>query len=163
LIKYFFSEYFKELFGDIGAIRVARVHYDESGRSLGTAEVVYERRVDAVNAQKKYNTLNLDGTLEKKIIKISIKLFFLSLGRPMDIRVVGGVDDGSKPQSNRFSLANGGSSGRIQRFGKQNGVRGNRPRGGKQQNGTGGKKEDITADDLDADLDAYRAESKQKK
>jgi len=134
----------EELFGDVGAVRVARVHYDESGRSLGTAEVVYERRVDAVNAQKKYNTLNLDG-------------------RPMDIRVVGGVDDGSKPQSNRFSLANGGGSGRIQRFGKQNGVRGNRPRGGKQQNGTGGKKEDITADDLDADLDAYRAESKQKK
>jgi len=43
----------EELFGDVGAVRVARVHYDESGRSLGTAEVVYERRVDAVNAQKK--------------------------------------------------------------------------------------------------------------
>jgi len=138
----------EELFGDVGAVRLARVHYDESGRSLGTAEVVFERRVDAANAQKKYNTLNLDG-------------------RPMDIRLVGGVDDGSRPQSNR--LANGGG-GRNQRFGnrntnnQQNGVRGNRPRGGKQQhNGTGGKKEDISADDLDADLDAYRAESKQKK
>jgi hypothetical protein len=87
----------------------------------------------------------------------------------MDIRLVGGVDDGSKPQSNRFSLANGSGGGRNQRFGnrnnnQQNGVRGNRPRGGKQQqNGTGGKKEEITADDLDAELDAYRAESKQKK
>jgi THO complex subunit 4 len=52
---------FKELFEDVGAVRVARVHYDENGRSLGTGEVVFERRVDAVNAQQKYNTLNLDG------------------------------------------------------------------------------------------------------
>jgi len=90
----------------------------------------------------------------------------------MDIRIVGGVDDGSKPQSNRFSLANGnsggGGGGRNQRFGnrnnnQQNGSRGNRPRGGRQQNGTGGKQEEVTADDLDAELDAYRAESKQKK
>jgi hypothetical protein len=91
----------------------------------------------------------------------------------MDIRLVGGVDDGSKPQSNRFSLANGnsgGGGGRNQRFGnrnnnQQNGFRGNRPRGGgrQQQNGTGGKQEEVTADDLDAELDAYRAESKQKK
>ena len=49
------------MFEDVGAVRSARVHYDESGRSLGTAEVVFERRVDAVNAQQKYNTLNLDG------------------------------------------------------------------------------------------------------
>jgi len=141
----------QELFGDVGAVRVARVHYDESGRSLGTAEVIFERRVDAVAAQQKYNTLNLDG-------------------RPMDIRVVGGVDDGSKPQSNRFSLVNGGG-GRNPRpnnrnNNQQNGVRGNRPRGGgrqQQQNGARGKKEDISAEDLDAELEAYRAESKQKK
>jgi hypothetical protein len=87
----------------------------------------------------------------------------------MDIRLVGGVDDGSRPQSNRFSLANAGGGGRNQRLGnrnnnQQNGVRGNRPRGGKQQqNGTGNNKEEVTADDLDAELDAYRAESKQKK
>ncbi|CAF3472773.1 unnamed protein product [Rotaria socialis] len=139
----------EELFEDVGAIRIARVHYDENGRSLGTAEVVYERRVDAVTAQQKYNTLNLDG-------------------RPMDIRLVGGVDDRSKLQSNRFTSANGGNT-RNQRFGgrmnnQPNGVRGNRGRGGRQQqNGSGGKKEDISAEDLDAELDAYRAETKQKK
>lgn len=53
----------KELFEDVGAIRTARVHFDESGRSLGTAEVVYERRADAVTAQKRYNGLNLDGII----------------------------------------------------------------------------------------------------
>jgi RNA recognition motif-containing protein len=54
---------FKELFEDIGAVRVARVHYDENGQSLGTAEIIFERRVDAVNAQQKYNGLNLDGKI----------------------------------------------------------------------------------------------------
>ncbi|CAF4595552.1 unnamed protein product, partial [Rotaria magnacalcarata] len=45
-----------------------------------------------------------------------------------------------------------------------NGVRGNGRRGGRQQqNGSGGKKAGISAEDLDAELDAYRAETKQKK
>ncbi|CAF0729082.1 unnamed protein product [Rotaria sp. Silwood1] len=138
----------KELFEDIGAVRAARVHFDESGRSLGTAEVVYERRADGITAQQKYNSLNLDG-------------------RPMDIKLVGSVDDGSKSRLSRFSLANVGNN-RTQRSGirntnQQNYVGGNRTRGGKQQqNGTSRKKEEITADDLDAELDAYRAESKQK-
>ena len=52
---------FKELFEDVGAVRTAHVHFDESGRSLGTAEVIFERRVDAVLAREKYNGLNLDG------------------------------------------------------------------------------------------------------
>jgi hypothetical protein len=94
------------------------------------------------------------------------------LGRPMDIRLVGGVDDGSQQPIKRGSYANGIGGGN-QRSGfrnnnQQNGTRGgaNRSRGGKQQqNGTGGKgkKEDVTADDLDAELDAYRAESTPKK
>lgn len=66
---------FKELFEDVGAIRVARVHFDENGQSLGTAEVVFERRVDAVNAQQKYNGLNLDGkTFKQNHISIYIYL-----------------------------------------------------------------------------------------
>jgi len=145
----------QELFEDVGAIRTARVHYDENGQSLGTAEVIFERRVDAANAQQKYNGLNLDG-------------------RPMDIRLVGGVDNGSQQQqTNRGSYANG-TGGGNQRSGfrnnnnQQNGFRGggNRSRGGKQQqNGIGGntKKENVTAEDLDAELDAYRAESTPKK
>ncbi|UJR23463.1 hypothetical protein I4U23_026465 [Adineta vaga] len=143
----------QELFEDIGAIRVARVHYDESARSLGTAEVVFERRADATIALQKYNGLNLDG-------------------RPMDIRLVGGVDDGSQQPPNRGSYSNG-TGGGNQRSGfrnnnQQNGNRGggNRSRGGRQQqNGTGGnaKKGNVTAEDLDAELDAYRAESAPKK
>ena len=86
----------------------------------------------------------------------------------MDIRLVGGVDNGSPQQTNRGSYSNG-TGGGNQRSGFRNG--GNRPRGGggsggrQQQNGSGGKgkKENVTADDLDAELEAYRAESAPKK
>lgn len=131
----------QELFEDVGAVRVARVHYDESGRSLGTAEVVFERRVDAIAAQNNFNSVNLDG-------------------RPMDIKLVGTSSDQS---SNRFSLVNGGTN-RNQRAGLRNNIRANQMRTNKQQqNDTRRNKVEITAEDLDAELDAYRAESQKNK
>lgn len=140
----------QELFEDVGAIRVARVHYDESGRSIGTGEVVFERRADAVTALKKYNNVNLDG-------------------RPMDIKMLGGAgDDAADEQSSRVSYGNGGGgnprSGLRGNY-QQNGNRGgaNRSRGGRAQQNGSGKKENVTAEDLDADLEAYRAESAPKK
>lgn len=139
----------QELFEDIGAIRSAHVNFDESGRSLGTGEVVYERRADAVTAQQKYNGINLDG-------------------RPMNITIVGGSENRSEPSFNRLSQNNGNQRSGFRNNNQQNNNRGggNRLRGGKPQkvatNGNA-KSENLTAEDLDADLEAYRAAGAPKK
>ncbi|KAG5550164.1 hypothetical protein RHGRI_015202 [Rhododendron griersonianum] len=58
----------KELFAEVGDIKRYSIHYDRSGRSKGTAEVVFSRRKDAEAAVKRYNNVQLDG----KPMKIEI-------------------------------------------------------------------------------------------
>merc|ERR1719239_239840 len=125
----------QELFSEFGSLSKASVHFDRSGRSLGTAEVIYQRRTDAVKAMKQYNNVPLDG-------------------RPMNIQLVGAMSPGGAISSRVGSARGGNRQG-------GGGFRGNQGRGGNRGGrGRGGgreKKETPTLEDLDAQLDAYNA------
>lgn len=55
------SDDVEELFSTFGVLVRALVHYDQHGTSLGTAEIVFEQRSDAIEARNKLNSVPLDS------------------------------------------------------------------------------------------------------
>ncbi|XP_057449141.1 THO complex subunit 4A-like isoform X2 [Lotus japonicus] len=138
----------KELFGEVGDLKRHGVDYDRSGRSKGSAVVVFSRRADAIAAVKRYNNVQLDG-------------------KPMKVEIVGAnISSPSVPPAlsgafgNRIGVPQRqGRGGALRRpGGRGQGIRGNRGRG---RGRGGGRDEKVSAEDLDADLEKYHAESMQ--
>ncbi|XP_066596845.1 THO complex subunit 4 [Prorops nasuta] len=135
----------QELFSEFGPLKSAAVHYDRSGRSLGSADVIFERRADAIKAMKQYNGVPLDG-------------------REMNIQVA----TSEIPVASARGTSRLGSSSFTQRA--QARFRGNRGTGTTRGRGVGGRRggrgttrqttKTPTAEELDAELEAYVKEVK---
>merc|ERR1719428_1609401 len=119
------------------------MNYDSTGRSLGTTDVVFVKREDAIKALKTYNGVPLDGRAMKIVMAVDIKEV-----------------ERSPARSSGFGSQNGGGfrNGGYGSFRSERG-RGDRGGRGRGRGGRGGRGRDRepapSKDDLDNDLDSY--------
>lgn len=121
----------KELYQAFGETKRLVMNYDRSGRSMGTAEVIYKNRADAMKAMQKYNGVPLDG-------------------KAMRLEVVNSGGVGSVSGGGRMSIPRMNSSRPV-----PYGGRGSRNTEDREPRKPREKKVEAKAEDLDAEMDAY--------
>ncbi|XVF23853.1 hypothetical protein REPUB_Repub13aG0075500 [Reevesia pubescens] len=145
----------KVLFSEVGDLKRYSINYDMSGRSKGTAEVVFFRQIDALAAIKRYNNVQLDGK------PMTIELVGANVVMPVPVPA---TKSGILRTPNLAPIRDQekvGGRGLVHGHGNGNGPNiAGAGRGfarGRERVGQIGKK--LSAEDLDADLDKYHLEA----
>lgn len=93
----------RELYGEFGVARRMVLNYDKAGRSLGTAEIVYEKRSDALKAMQTYNGIPLDGKT------MCVEVVANDYASTANSRVIPAANRLGTPANNRGGYSNRGS------------------------------------------------------
>jgi RNA recognition motif-containing protein len=128
-----------ELFSGVGPLVSSTLHYDCFGKSLGTAEVTFGRLSDAMKAIEKYNGVTLDGVA-------------------MRIEYDGASAGGAIAMAGANVLARLGAAGPATApiIPMKNYTQKRKA----NHEHSGGKSKDISATELDHEMDAYMAKRK---
>ncbi|WCJ19564.1 THO complex subunit 4 [Euphorbia peplus] len=144
------------LFSEEGELLWHSVHYDRSGRSKGTAEVVFARQEDALASVLRYHNSPLDGKLMKiSLIGADLITPSLQVSAPS---YYAGMPYGYGRNDQESYVPRG--RGRFHGAGARSHGH-NRGRGGHEQVRHRG--EYITTEELDADLERYVRDAKKRK
>ncbi|KAL5733278.1 hypothetical protein ACOSQ2_032970 [Xanthoceras sorbifolium] len=152
----------KLLFSEISELKRYSIHYDRSGRSKGTAEVIYSSRANALAAIRRYNNMNLDGR-PMKIELVGVIVIAPDSVTPTPNRILGRPNDAF-----RSGQDNVGAREWVHASAHGTGARGTGARAtGRSRESAKGYKlgnqnhddKKLTAQDLDAELEKYHSEA----
>jgi len=160
----------KDLFSEFGSLKMASIHYNAQGASMGVAHLVYGRGADAAKAMKQYNGVALDGRpMRLQLEGGQQQQLTGALNRPKTLvkrltrgaapvgrgrggqRGRGGARGKGPVRGQKATRGQGATRGRGGAKRGRGGNRGNKTQQNKKQQ----KPKPPTVEELDAQLDAY--------